>query len=136
MAYWLMKSEPDTFSIENLRQKKVAGWDGVRNYQARNNLRAMRIGDKVLFYHSSTIPTAIVGLMDIVREAYPDPTAKEPGWVQVDVRYLKTFTKPLTLEEVKHIPALKTMVLLKASRLSVQPVAPGEWRTLMKILDK
>jgi predicted RNA-binding protein with PUA-like domain len=135
MAYWLMKSEPDVFSINDLRRKKVAGWDGVRNYQARNNLRAMRRGDQALFYHSSVIPPAVAGLMEIVREAYPDPTAREPGWVQVDVRYLKTFAKPLTLEEIKHIPALKTMVLLKASRLSVQPVAPTEWTALMKILD-
>src|SRR6267142_1174225 len=122
MAHWLMKSEPDTFSVEDLRKKEVAGWDGVRNYQARNNLRAMRKGDLAIFYHSSTNPPAVAGLMEIVREAYPDPSAQEPGWVQVDVRYRKTFKKPLSLEEIKHIPSLQTMVLLKRSRLSVQPM--------------
>ena len=135
MAYWLMKSEPDVFSIDHLRKRDVAGWDGVRNYQARNNLRAMRKGDMAFFYHSSIIPPAIAGLMEIVREAYPDPSAKEPGWVQVDVRFVKKFPKPLTLEEVKANPALRTMVLVKSSRLSVQPVAPAEWKTLLKILD-
>src|ERR1035441_780150 len=136
MAYWLMKSEPDVFSIEDLRRKKIAGWDGVRNYQARNNLRAMRRGDRALFYHSSTTPPAVAGLMEIVREAYPDPTAKEPGWVQVDVRHQTTFKKPLSLEEIKHIPSLQTMVLLKNSRLSVQPITPDEWNALLKIIDK
>jgi predicted RNA-binding protein with PUA-like domain len=136
MAYWLMKSEPDVFSIEDLRRKQVAGWDGVRNYQARNNLRAMRKGDEVLFHHSSTNPPAVVGLMEVVREAYPDKTAKEPGWVQVDVRYLKTFAKPLTLDEIKRTPSLRSMVLLKNSRLSVQPITPAEWKALLKIVDK
>ena len=136
MAYWLVKSEPDVFSIEDLRRKKVAGWDGVRNYQARNNLRAMRKGDQVLFHHSSTNPPAVVGMMEVVREAYPDHTAKEPGWVQVDVRYLKTFAKPLTLEEIKHTPSLRSMVLLRNSRLSVQPITPVEWKALQKIVDK
>jgi len=131
-----MKSEPDVFSIEDLRRKNVAGWDGVRNYQARKNLRAMRKGDEVLFYHSSTNPTAIVGLMEVVREAYPDTSTKEPGWDQVDVRYLKTFTKPLTLEEIKHTPSLRSMVLLRNSRLSVQPITPDEWKALQKIVDK
>jgi len=136
MAYWLMKSEPDVFSIEDLRRKTVAGWDGVRNYQARKNLRAMRKGEQVLFYHSSTNPTAVVGVMEVVREAYPDPTSKEPGWVQVDVRHLKTFAKPLTLEEIKRTPSLRSMVLLKNSRLSVQPISPAEWKALQKIVDK
>jgi predicted RNA-binding protein with PUA-like domain len=134
MAHWLLKSEPDVFSIEDLRRKKVAGWDGVRNYQARNNLRAMRKGDRALFYHSSTNPPAVVGMIEVVREAYPDKTAKEPGWVQVDVRYLKTFAKPLTLDEIKRIPPLRSMVLLKHSRLSVQPVTTVEWSALLKIV--
>jgi predicted RNA-binding protein with PUA-like domain len=136
MAYWLMKSEPDTFSIEDLRRKNVAGWDGVRNYQARNNLRAMRQGDLAFFYHSSTKIPAIVGVMEIVREAYPDPTTKEKGWVQVDVRYQKTFPQPLSLDDIKATPALQTMVLVKSSRLSVQPITTGEWTLLMKRLDK
>src|SRR5450755_3367414 len=109
MAFWLMKSEPDVFSIEDLRKKKVAGWDGVRNYQARNNLRAMRKGDLAIFYHSSTNPPSVAGLMEIVREAYPDASTKEPGWVQVDVAYRQTFKRPLSLEEIKHTPSLQTM---------------------------
>jgi predicted RNA-binding protein with PUA-like domain len=136
MAYWLMKSEPEVFSIEDLRRKTVAAWDGVRNYQARKNLRAMRLGDQAIFYHSSVNPPAVVGVMEIVREAYPDPTAKEPGWDQVDVRYLKTFAKPLTLDAIKRLPALQSMVLLKNTRLSVQPIAPVEWNALQKIVDK
>jgi len=135
MAYWLMKSEPDVFSIEHLRHKKVAGWDGVRNYQARNNLRAMRKGDFAFFYHSSTKSPAIAGLMEIVREAYPDPTAKDPGWDQVDVRFVKAFVRELSLHEIKRISALQKMVLLNNSRLSVQPVTPGEWKILMDRLD-
>src|SRR5579864_4708892 len=98
MNHWLMKSEPDVFSIDHLRRKNVAGWDGVRNYQARNNLRAMRRGDLAFFYHSSTAIPAIVGVMEVVREAYPDPTAKEPGWVQVDVKFRKAFPIPISLE--------------------------------------
>lgn len=131
-----MKSEPDVFSIEDLRRKGVAGWDGVRNFQARNNLRAMRKGDLAFFYHSSVKPPAIAGIMEIVREAYPDATTKEPGWLQVDVRFKKVFPKPLTLDEIKGIPTLKKMVLLHNSRLSVQPVSASEWGTLTGILEK
>jgi len=130
-----MKSEPDVFSLEDLHRENVAGWDGVRNYQARKNLRAMRKGENALFYHSSTYRPEVVGLMEIVKEAYPDPTAQEPGWDQVDVRYLKSFAHPLSLDKIKRIPALHEMALLKNSRLSVQPVTPAEWTALMKILD-
>ena len=107
MNYWLMKSEPDVFSIEDLRRENVAGWDGVRNYQARNFLRAMRKGDLALLYHSSVNPPAIAGLMEIVQEAHPDPTAKEPGWVQVKVKFVKAFPRPLSLDEIKRIPSLR-----------------------------
>lgn len=134
MAYWLMKSEPDVFSIEDLRRKSVAGWDGVRNYQARNNLRAMRKGDLALFFHSNAKPPAVAGLMEIVREAYPDPTADKPGWDQVDVQYRQTFAAPLPLEEIRNVPELSEMVLVKNSRLSVQPVREAEWRYLAKRL--
>jgi len=95
----------------------------------------MRIGDTALFFHSSTSPPAIAGLMDIVREAYPDPTAQKPGWVQVDVRYQKTFPKPLALTEIKKNPALQNMVLVKNTRLSVQPITDAEWDTILKIVD-
>lgn len=130
-----MKSEPDVFSIEDLRREGVAGWDGVRNYQARNYLRAMRKGDLAFFYHSSAKPTAIVGLMEIVREAYPDTTTKEPGWLRVDVRFMKRFPAPITLDDIKRISALKEMVLLHNSRLSVQPVRAAEWATLYRRLS-
>lgn len=136
MNYWLMKSEPDVFSIDDLKEQKVAGWDGVRNYQARNYLRAMRRGDLALFYHSSAEPSAIVGLMKIVRDAYPDASSREPGWDQVDVKFVKSFARPLTLQEIHRIPTLRDMVLLRHSRLSVQPILPAQWRVLIEILDK
>jgi predicted RNA-binding protein with PUA-like domain len=134
MNYWLMKSEPEVFSIEDLRRQGVAGWDGVRNYSARNFMRAMRKGDLAFFYHSSTKIPAIVGLMEIVREAYPDPTAKEPGWDQVDVKFVRSFRASLSLEAILGIPALQDMVLLKRGRLSVQPVTERQWETLMDVL--
>lgn len=146
MAFWLMKSEPGVFSIENLRRKKVAGWDGVRNYAARNFLRAMRKGDLALFYHSSTKAPAVAGVMEVVREAYPDPGQFDPDseyydagppkdaprWFQVDVRFVEAFKTPLTLEAIKRTPALQEMVLLKRGRLSVQPVSPAEWGVILK----
>ena len=135
MSYWLMKSEPDVFSVDDLRRKGVAGWDGVRNYQARNNLRAMRKGDLAFFYHSNAAPPAIVGLMEIVKEAYPDPTANRPGWDQVDVRFVKAFSQPLSLADINSNPALKDMVLVKNSRLSVQPVTAAEWKTICACAD-
>ncbi len=135
MAYWLMKSEPDVFSVEDLRRKGVAGWDGVRNYQARNNLRAMRKGDRAFFYHSSAFPPAIAGEMEIVREAYPDKTADRPGWDQVDVKFVKAFPKPLSLEDIKGNPAFRQMVLVKNSRLSVQPVTPSEWEAVLRLVE-
>lgn len=146
MNYWLMKSEPEVFSIEDLQRNKTSGWDGVRNYQARNFLRQMRKGDLVLFYHSSADPSSIVGIAEIVREATPDPTQFDPKsmhydpdsppgaprWSQVDVKFVSKFKKPLSLEEIKKIPALKEMVLLKRGRLSVQPVTPSEWKAVLK----
>ncbi len=135
MAYWLMKSEPNVFSIEDLRRSRVAGWEGVRNYQARKFLRAMRRGDLAFFYHSSARPPAIVGLMEITREAYPDTTAEGSCWDQVDVRYKKTFARPLSLDQIKQLPALSEMVLLKNSRLSVQPVTANQWKTLKELLS-
>ncbi|MGQ0572468.1 MAG: EVE domain-containing protein [Armatimonadota bacterium] len=146
MRFWLMKSEPETFAIEDLRRKKVSGWDGVRNYAARNFLREMKLGDQALFYHSSTKAPAIVGVMEVVREAYPDPsqfdrrseyydrgsTRDAPRWFQVDVRFVRAFPRPLTLEAIKQAPALREMVLLKRGRLSVQPVRSSEWAYILK----
>ncbi len=134
MAYWLMKSEPDTFSINDLQREGVAGWDGVRNYQARKNMRAMRTGDRAFFYHSSAKPSAIVGVMEVVREAYPDPTAEKPGWDAVAVKFVKKFAQPLTLEAIRLLPALQSMVLVKNSRLSVQPITEQEWTKINNLL--
>jgi len=146
MQTWLMKSEPEVFSILHLKAQHVAGWDGVRNYQARNNLRAMRKGDRAFFYHSNANPPAIVGIMEIVQEAYPDPTQFDPGsdhfdprssrdnprWDQVDVKFVQAFARPLSLEEIREIKELSTMWLLRAPRLSVQPIAPMEWAFILK----
>jgi len=144
--YWLMKSEPATYSIDDLRKDGTAGWDGVRNYQARNHMRGMKKGDLALFYHSSTSPSAIVGVAEVAREAYPDPTQfdpknahydpgsprDKPRWLQVDVRFKQAFPKPLTLDEARRLPALKDMVLLKRGRLSVQPVTAAEWECIQE----
>ncbi len=135
VSYWLMKSEPDVFSVEDLRRKGVAGWDGVRNYQARNFMRAMRKGDRAFFYHSNAKPPAIAGIMEVVREAYPDKTADRPGWEQVDVKFIHAFATPLPLGDIKQRPALQRMVLVKNSRLSVQPVTPAEWETICRLLE-
>jgi len=146
MNYWLMKSEPDVFSIDDLKRKGVAPWDGVRNYQARNHLRAMKKGDLALFYHSSASPSAIVGRMEIVREAYPDPsqfdrkseyydprsTAEAPRWLQVDVRFGGKFSRPMSIDDAKKHPQLGEMILLRNTRLSVQPVKPSEWAFIQK----
>jgi len=149
MNYWLMKSEPDVFSIEDLRKKGVSGWDGVRNYQARNNLRAMKKGDLALFYHSSTDPSAIVGTMEIAREAYPDPSQfdrkseyfdpgskpEAPRWLQVDVRFIGKFSRPMSIDEAKRHPPLGEMILLHNTRLSIQPVRPAEWAFIKKYCE-
>ena len=143
--YWLVKSEPDTFSFADLAASpnRTTGWDGVRNYQARNFMRdGMKRGDLVFFYHSSTDPAAIVGVAEVVREAYPDHTAFDandphhdpksradaPTWMMVDLRAVEPLVRPLTLADLRGVKGLEQMVLLqKGSRLSVQPVTAGEW---------
>jgi len=134
MNTWLMKSEPDVFSIDDLAKKTVAGWDGVRNYQARNFMRAMRKGDLVFFYHSNATPPAVVGLMEVAREAYPDPTNKDKSiaWDQVDVRFKEKFVHPLTLPAIRATPELSEMMLVRRSRLSVQPVTKDEWDWILR----
>jgi len=146
--YWLMKSEPSVFSIEDLKRspKQTTCWDGVRNYQARNYMRSMATGDRVLFYHSNAEPPAIVGIVEIVGTAYPDPTQFDkadkhydpdsdpasPRWDVVDIKYVKAFARPLSLDRLRGDPKLKGMVLLrKGSRLSVQPVTPAEWNHIL-----
>ena len=132
MAYWLMKSEPDAFSWDDLVAKGAAGepWDGVRNYQARNNMRAMQRGEHAFFYHSRGSAPAVVGIAEVVAEAHPDPTTDDPRWECVDVKALTPFARPVSLAEIKAEPRLSEMVLVKNSRLSVQPVTAEEWRLI------
>lgn len=148
--YWLMKSEPEVFSIDDLVRspKRTTCWDGVRNYQARNFMRAMAVGDRVLFYHSNADPPAIVGIAEVVKEAYPDPTQfdkrdkhydpdstpSQPRWDMVDIRFVRKFAAPLTLDALRKEPQLAKMELLRrGSRLSVQPVRPAEWEHILTL---
>ncbi len=150
MNYWLMKSEPDVYGIDHLAKEKnkTDHWDGVRNYQARNIMRdEMKKGDKVLFYHSNAKPSGVAGLAVIAKEGYPDHTAFDkkskyfdaksdpdnPRWYMVDVKFVKKFKEVVSLEELKHIPELKDMVLLNNSRLSVQPVTKKEYDLIVKL---
>lgn len=149
MNYWLMKSEPATFGIEDLRRAPggVEPWDGVRNYQARNMIRdGMKRGDLAFFYHSNCPVPAIVGIMQIVREAYPDPTAfdpksghydpksdpRQPRWYLVDVRYRRMLKRPVTLHELKEVPQLADLPLVRrGNRLSVMPVTRHQWDLIL-----
>jgi predicted RNA-binding protein with PUA-like domain len=135
MAYWLVKSEPDVWSFEQQTKKGAKGeaWTGVRNHSAKLNLMKMKKGDRAFFYHSN-IGKEIVGIVEVAREHYPDPTAKasEP-WVVVDFKAVEPLRKPVTLEAVKQEPKLKDMALIKLSRLSVQPVTSEEWTLVCKM---
>ncbi len=148
--YWLMKSEPDVFSFEDLKKapKQTTFWDGVRNYEARNFLRdKIKKGDGVLYYHSNAEPSGVAGLAVVVKEGYPDPTQFDPKddhydadskkdgprWYGVDVQYDRAFKKMVTLEEIRKTPALKNMMLLKRGRLSVTPVTPEEWKAILNL---
>lgn len=131
MRYWLFKSEPSTWSWEDQMAKGSQGeeWDGVRNYQARNFMRDMKIGDKGFFYHSQK-EKAVVGLVEVIAEAHPDSTTEDPRWECVDIKALGTVKTPVTLDMVKADPRLSDMVLVNNSRLSVQPVTEQEWRII------
>lgn len=143
---WLIKSEPDVFSIDDLAREGRAPWDGVRNYQARNNMRAMKVGDLVLFYHSSTKVPAVVGVARVCREAYPDHTAWDPNspyhdpkstpdrprWDMVDVEFVEKLPREVTLAEMREDPKLEGMVLLQRSRLSVQPVSRAHFEHILR----
>ena len=147
--YWLVKSEPETFSFDDLlaRPDRTTYWDGVRNFAARGHLRAMKKGDRVFFYHSNANPSAIVGIAEVAREAYPDSTAFDandphydpkskpdaPTWYMVDVRGVERLPRPVSLDEIKKVDALASMALVRLGRLSVQPVTPKEWETVMKM---
>lgn len=132
MAYWLVKSEPFKYSYEQLEKDRQTLWDGVRNYAARNHLKAMKKGDEVLFYHSNE-GLAIVGIAKVAKEAYQDPTTDEDAWVVVDLKPYKKIKKPVTLEQVKADKRLKDMALVRLGRLSVQPVTDDEWQVIMEL---
>ena len=131
MAYWLFKSEPDVWGWDAQVAKGDAGeeWNGVRNYQARNNMRAMELGDKGFFYHSRT-GLEIVGIVEVCAKAHPDSTTDDARWECVDIRAVRPLAKPVSLEMIKADPRLSEMVLVKNSRLSVQPVTDEEWQII------
>jgi predicted RNA-binding protein with PUA-like domain len=148
--FWLFKSEPSSFSLEDLKNRPAATehWDGVRNFQARNFLRdEVRVGDRVLFYHSSIAEPAIVGVAEVVKAGYPDWTALDPEgdhfdpratfenpiWYMVDLRFLRELPRPVTLAEMKGVSALSGMALLNRSRLSVQPITEEEWSLILSL---
>jgi predicted RNA-binding protein with PUA-like domain len=148
MKYWLMKTEPDVFSWDDLNRKNIASWDGVRNYQARNFMRdEFKVGDLVLFYHSSCAEPGIQGVAKVVREAYPDPTALDPKseyfdaasakagasrWMMVDIAPVKAFKTPARLQDIRTTPQLNSMLLLRpGQRLSIQPVTREEYEIIM-----
>jgi predicted RNA-binding protein with PUA-like domain len=153
MNYWLFKSEPITFSVDHLQQcpKQTTHWDGVRNYQVRNALRdTIKIGDHAFFYHSNCNPPGIAGIIEIVKNGYPDFTAwdkqshhydpksskEQPRWYMVDVKFIKKFSRIITLDELKNHPQLKHMAILKrGNRLSITSVTPQEWKVILKIAD-
>lgn len=150
MAYWLLKSEPSVFSIDDLGSKGVEHWDGVRNFVARNHLRAMRVGDLAFFYHSNADPPGVAGVCEVVTEAYPDHTqfdpesryfdpratpADKPRWYMPDVRFVRRFPRLVPLEEIRRTPGLQEMVLVRAARLSVQPVTLQEWEIVTALAE-
>ncbi|MGH1446008.1 MAG: EVE domain-containing protein [Cognatishimia sp.] len=131
MRYWLFKSEPDTWSWQNQLEKADVGeeWDGVRNYQARNFMREMKVGDQGFFYHSQK-EKAVVGIVEVIAEAHPDSSTDDPRWECVDIKAIATVPNPVTLDTIKAEPRLAEMVLVRNSRLSVQPVSEDEWNLI------
>jgi len=132
MAYWLMKSEPFKYSWEQLRKDNKTFWDGVRNYAARNNLKAMKKGDLAFFYHSNE-GVEIVGIAEIVKESYQDPTTTETAWVAVDIKPFQTLKRPVSLAQIKADKRLANMALVRLGRLSVQPVTEKEWKIVLEL---
>lgn len=132
MAYWLVKSEPDAFSWAQQVERGVEPWTGVRNHAAKLNLAAMRLGDRALFYHSN-IGKEVVGVIEVVREAYPDPTAESGGWVCVDMRAVAPVPNPVSLAAMRADPLLAGLALLRQSRLSVSPVSEEHWRHILAL---
>ena len=134
MAYFLVKTEPEVYSINKLKHDQETRWDGVRNFQARNILRSMKMGDLCFVYHSGK-EKQIVGLARVVMESYPDPTAKEGDWAAIDIGFVQVFSRPLTLATIKQTPSLTGMQLVKRSRLSVQQVTDAEASILLSELN-
>lgn len=132
MKFWLVKTDPETYSWEDLVKDKKTSWDGVRNYQARNYLQEMKKGDQVIFYHSRS-DLAAVGIARITRESYPDTTTDDPRWVAVELQAEKPFRNKVSLEEIKGHPKLSDIALLKQSRLSVVPLTELEFKTLVTL---
>ncbi|RFP90855.1 EVE domain-containing protein [Rhodobacteraceae bacterium 63075] len=134
MTYWLFKSEPSTWSWEDQLAKGEAGeeWDGVRNYQARNFMREMKVGDQGFFYHSQK-EKAVVGLAEVIAEAHPDSTTEDDRWECVDIKAVTSVKRPVTLDMIKQDPRLSEMVLVRNSRLSVQPVTQAEWKIVCEL---
>jgi predicted RNA-binding protein with PUA-like domain len=135
MAYWLIKSEPFKYSWDQFVKDKKTFWDGVRNYAARNNLRAMKKGDLAFFYHSNE-GVEIVGIAQVVKEAYQDPTTQETAWVAVDFKPVKKLKKPVSLAMIKAEKKLANMALIRQGRLSVQPVTADEWSYILEVLSE
>ena len=132
MAYWLVKSEPSKYSWEQFQKDKKTYWDGVRNYAARNFLKAMKKGDQVFFYHSNE-GLEIVGIAEVAKEFYQDPTTDDEAWVVVDLKPKKKLNKPVTLQQIKKEKKLASMALVKLGRLSVTPVTDEEWKVIMDL---
>ncbi len=131
MQYWLVKSEPEVYSWEQFVKDKRTFWDGVRNYQARNNMQAMEKGDQVIFYHSSDVKAA-VGIAEVVKTSYPDPTTDEPAWVVVDLKPVRPLKTPVTLAQIKAMPGMNNVALVRQARLSVLPLTQQEFEMIVK----
>ena len=135
MAYWLVKSEPSTYSWEQFKKDGTTTWDGVRNYAARNHLRSMKKNDEVFFYYSME-EHEIIGIAKVSKEAFRDPTTDEEAWVAVELKAGKKLKKPVPLKDIKSNPALNNMALVRISRLSVSPVTDKEWATIIEMSEK
>jgi predicted RNA-binding protein with PUA-like domain len=131
-AHWLVKQEPESYSWDAFMKDRRTSWDGVRNFQARNNLEAMRAGDPVLFYASGG-PKSVLGIARVAKAAYPDPTADEPGWVSVELEAVGPITRPVSLAEIKSDPALADILLIRNSRLSVIPLTRDEFERIVRM---
>jgi predicted RNA-binding protein with PUA-like domain len=135
MAYWLVKSEPSVYSWEQFQKDGKTSWEGVRNYAARNHLKAMKKGDEVFYYHSNE-GLSIVGIAKVIKEAYQDPTTTEDAWVTIDLKPVKSLKHPVSMKQIKTEQRLKDMALLRISRLSVQPVTEAEWKVVLELSGK